>query len=401
VRCGILLCAFSGTIAACNSDHHVTTPPPPTIRLAVSVVAGETSTCALSAAGGVYCWGSNNLGALGQGSTDTAAHSTPVPVSGNQSFAQLAGGGSFRCALTTQGQTWCWGEPDAFPAQVFSDSAPTLLSGAPAFASISVGPNHACGVTHSGQAYCWGQNEAGELGVGDTLPRTTPTLVSGGISWASLSVGFDHTCGLNMNGRMYCWGDGNYGAIGTFAAAVQTTPFPFDSAPAFASIHGGAEYTCGVTSGGAGLCWGLNFVGELGDGTTTYRSTPVPVAQSLVFSTIAASREDTYFAATCGLSTQGAAYCWGYASNEQLGDPSAQPASCDFSTITNVTCVAAPVPVSGGLTFRAIAVGDTHACGVTQDGLVYCWGQNDRGQLGTGTTQNSAVPVRVTGFGPS
>jgi alpha-tubulin suppressor-like RCC1 family protein len=56
-----------------------------------------------------------------------------------------------------------------------------------------------------------------------------------------------------------------------------------------------------------------------------------------------------------------------------------------------------PVPVLGGLTFARVSAGNGHTCGVTTDGVAYCWGNNNYGQLGNGTTTNSSVPVKVAG----
>ena len=85
---------------------------------------------------------------------------------------------------------------------------------------------------------------------------------------------------------------------------------------------------------------------------------------------------------TCGVTSNGQAYCWGIGSEGQLGNGT----TLDAST---------PEPVSGDLEFESLACGGTHTCGVATNGDVYCWGFNDRGQLGNGTTVNSTIPVRV------
>ena len=86
---------------------------------------------------------------------------------------------------------------------------------------------------------------------------------------------------------------------------------------------------------------------------------------------------------TCGITTAGAAYCWGYNGEGELGDG------------TNTTA-SSPVPVAGGLSFASLSAGAFHSCGMTGGGL-YCWGDNTVGQLGDGTTINSNVPVKVVG----
>jgi alpha-tubulin suppressor-like RCC1 family protein len=87
---------------------------------------------------------------------------------------------------------------------------------------------------------------------------------------------------------------------------------------------------------------------------------------------------------TCGLTAAGAAYCWGSNSNGQLGN----------GTIGGMNIAGAPV--SGGITFVSLSAGGAHTCGVTPDGAIYCWGANASGQLGDGTQADRGGPVRVT-----
>jgi len=88
---------------------------------------------------------------------------------------------------------------------------------------------------------------------------------------------------------------------------------------------------------------------------------------------------------TCGVTQAGEAYCWGRNDYGQLGTGSTTPASI-------------PMAVSGGLSFSALATGGNHTCGLTMSGAAYCWGNNAVGQLGDGTTTNSAIPVAVAGW---
>ncbi len=146
----------------------------------------------------------------------------------------------------------------------------------------------------------------------------------------------------------------------------------------FAAVSAGENHTCGVTSSGSAYCWGFNGSGELGDGTTISRTTPVAVPGGLTFEAVSA-----WFYHTCGVTSSGSAYCWGYNASGQLGD----------GTTTSRTT---PVVVSGGFTFEAVSAGWGHTCGVTSSGSAYCWGDNGYGQLGDGTTSSSYTPVRVS-----
>jgi alpha-tubulin suppressor-like RCC1 family protein len=149
----------------------------------------------------------------------------------------------------------------------------------------------------------------------------------------------------------------------------------------FAQVSAGEYHSCGVTTAGAAYCWGRGYSGELGDGTTTYaRSSPVAVQGGLTFAQVSAGAHYS-----CGVTTVGAAYCWGDNGGGQLGDG------------TTTTDRTSPVLVRGGLTFAQVSAGSGFTCGVTLDGVAYCWGENIYGQLGNGTTTNSSVPVKVAG----
>jgi alpha-tubulin suppressor-like RCC1 family protein len=165
------------------------------------------------------------------------------------------------------------------------------------------------------------------------------------------------------------------GAAGVAKAMSDT----FGIHVTFAAVTAGGFHTCGVTSAGAAYCWGYNALGELGNGTATDHHSPVAVSGGLTFTEVSAG-----YYHTCGVTPAGAAYCWGYNASGQLGN----------GTTTDSDI---PVAVAGGLTFAGIAAGYDHTCGVTPTGLAYCWGDNYFGPLGDGSTTNRFSPVAVSG----
>src|SRR5216683_3309672 len=165
----------------------------------------------------------------------------------------------------------------------------------------------------------------------------------------------------------------------TSGALAGATSAPFDILLTFAAVSAGSSHTCGVTTGGAAYCWGWNGAGQLGDGTTTNRAVPGTVLGGLTFATLTAGLNHS-----CGVTTAGAAYCWGQNSHGQLGD----------GTTTGRN---SPVAVVGALVFAAVSAGGYHTCGLTTAHAAYCWGQNTGGQLGDGTTTDGTSPVPVLG----
>jgi alpha-tubulin suppressor-like RCC1 family protein len=198
-----------------------------------------------------------------------------------------------------------------------------------------------------------------------------------------LSAGGSHTCALAGDGTAYCWGDNRVGQLGDDSEIDRSIPVAVAGGYAFRAITAGEHHTCGLTASGTAYCWGRNAAGALGDGSdTTLSRVPVQVAGGLAFSTLTAGSDGAF---TCGLSRSGAAYCWGSHFRGQLG-------------IGSVTYEArSPTPVTGGITFHALDLGDHHACAVTTAGTIYCWGRNSDGVLGDGTMEDRNYPVRVSG----
>jgi alpha-tubulin suppressor-like RCC1 family protein len=284
-----------------------------------SVSAGGIHTCGLTTGGSAYCWGFNGNGQLGDGTT--TSRNTPGPVSGGLTFASVIAGEAHTCGVVTTGGTaYCWGRNDAGglgDGTTTTRTTPVPVSAGLSFGSVSPGSFHTCGVTTDGTAYCWGSNFAGQLGDGTTTNRTTPVLVlvSPGLRFASLTAGSTHTCGRTATGSAYCWGNNASGQLGDGTTTNRTAPVPVSGTLTFAVLNGGGGVSCGVRTGGGGYCWGNNSVGQLGDGTTTNRSTPGLVSGALDFGSVSAGGGHT-----CAVTTGGSAYCWGRNGIGQLGD---------------------------------------------------------------------------------
>ncbi len=241
---------------------------------------------------------------------------------------------------------------------------------------------HTCALVTGGTAYCWGSNASGQLGNDTTTISPFPLAVSGGLTFASLAAGYSHTCGLTAAGAAYCWGDDTDGQLGNGSAgSTSGTPVAVAGGMTFTMISAGYSHTCGITSNGSAYCWGSDESGELGGGVVGQASpTPTLVSGGLTFASISAG--GVY---TCGVTTAGAGYCWG---------------SNGYGVLGNGTTTDSPVPVAvaGGLQLASITAGVYHTCALTVNGAAYCWGQGGNGQLGTGLTSlNSATPVAVAG----
>lgn len=344
------------------------------------LAAGVSHTCALTPTGQAYCWGMNSGGELGDG-TNTS-RTVPVAVVGGLTFVSIDVGPAQSCGLTSQGIAYCWGHNflgHLGDGTTVNRNVPVPVSGGLRFASMSVGYS-TCGVTTAGQAYCWGHNSNGELGDGTFTTRTAPVLVSGGLTFSSISNGAGHTCAITNIGKAYCWGRGFLIGDGTSSlSSWRTAPVAVSGGLTFSSVSANDGHTCGLTTDGKAYCWGSNVNGQLGDGTTIQRSVPVQVAGGLTFASVTMGR-----AHACGLTVTGEAYCWGSNSFGELGDG------------TSGTYRTVPARTAVGLTFGSLSAGYFYTCGVTTDSQSYCWGSNRFGVLGNGTFDSSPVPVAVS-----
>lgn len=356
---------------------------------AAAIATGYEHTCALTSAGAVLCWGNNTDGELGNGTT--TASTTPLPVAGLSSgVAAISAGWYHSCALTNAGAVWCWGQNNAGQLGNGSTSGaitPVLVTGlSSGVIAISAGENHSCAVTSTGALQCWGDNTYGELGNGTTTSATTPVAVPGLSSGVTaVSAGAIHTCALTSAGAVLCWGYNSDGELGNDSTKESTVPVPVAGlASGVVVIAAGYYHSCAVTSAGAAICWGDNADGELGNSTTTSSSIPVPVtALSSGAIAIAAGGYDS-----CAATVSGAALCWGQNHDGQLGIGTTGNGS---STPVSVT------GLSSGVV--AVAAAELHNCAVTSDGAVWCWGYNVEGELGDGTNTNSATAAVVSGVG--
>ncbi len=302
---------------------------------------------------------------------------------------QLTTGGAHACVVTTNGAAKCWGANTY--GQVGDNTntdrnTPTPVEGlSTGVAFIEAGTEHTCAITVDGAAKCWGRNGVGQLGNGANTDSLTPVQVSGlGSGVASISAGNSYTCAVTTNGAAKCWGKNDYAQLGLNNKSHSNIPQSVTNLDGgVASISAFAYHTCATTTSGTALCWGYNGQGQLGTQSTTDSLIPVPVSGlSSGISTIGAGSNHT-----CAITTAGAALCWGRNQAGQLGNGSSNDSSI-------------PVSVTGlGSGVVDIGVGHSHACVATTNGEAKCWGLNNRGQVGTGTTTNSTSPSSVLNIG--
>jgi len=374
---------------------------------ALSITAGDVQSCSIEAVG-TYCWGDNDFGELGNGTTTQANVPVPVDTSGlpaGQTFTQIAGGSlQYTCALDSAGAAYCWGENyygNLGDGTTADSSVPEAVNTSGVLAgktltAITVGKEHACALDSTGRAYCWGYNGFGELGDGTTIDSSVPLAVDSGGALAGktltqIAAGGEHTCALDTQGTVYCWGYNGYGQLGDGATVDSEVPVAVDTGGVLAGKRltqitaSGLYHTCALDSAGLAYCWGYNDFGQLGDGTTTDSDVPVAVDTDGVLAGASLTHITAGASHTCAVSSSGGAYCWGRNTSGGLGDGT-----------TDDSNVPVAVDDSGALAGKILAqisAGGDHTCAVDTDGADYCWGDNTHGDLGNDSTTDSSVPV--------
>jgi alpha-tubulin suppressor-like RCC1 family protein len=344
-----------------------------------SVAAGAEHTCAIDHDGRLWCVGNAADNALGTGDGDALE---PHHVEGG--YAKPVAGIDVTCATGATGLT-CWGSniggllgtgrrEDSFVLQ-----RPTGTIGD--FEDYSAG-DHVCAV-RAGQRYCWGENYAGQLGDGTGNYAYSPMQFGPGV-WTATSSSNVHTCGLQADGSAWCWGRNAEGEIGNGQSGgglTVTLPSQIGSPPAWTSIAAGSGFSCGIATDRNVYCWGYTYEGELAN---HFGMPSQPTPTMIGVASVAYDRLYAGDKHACAIESGGStARCWGWDLYGQLGDGSSGPSADAF----------APEVLPGA--WRSFGLGRFHSCGIKTDGSLWCWGNNNHGQLGLGTTVDHPTPQQV------
>lgn len=376
-----------GTFSGCYDHSCVGVPVAvPTVPPLVSLSTQLNHTCGLTSAGEAWCWGDNTSGQLGDGTDQPRGG--PVRVAGSVKFRAISAGAIFTCGLALDGIAYCWGDgsmaqlgqaaPDRCGQYGVPCARSPLAIRGHTFTAIAAGMRHACAITSAGETLCWGFNALGETG--STAYDSTvslPSTVPGGKVFVSLGAGDSFTCALTAAGRAYCWGSGDRGEVGrpvpvcktllVFENHCSATPVAVITSTTFTMLSVGNSHSCALTSSAVAQCWGDNGQGQLGTSAFENKAEAVVAQNGKFWSTIDASG-----AVTCGTPSSGPSQCWGLNLFGKLGIG------------TRLELSATPLAIAGNRRFVSFAGGQYHVCALTAEGAAYCWGLGRNGQLGTG-----------------
>ena len=367
------------------------------------VSAGHDHACALTEQGQVYCWGNNRRGQLGAG--ERAPQPTPTLVPLASSAKAIAAGAEFSCAALGDGRVYCFGAGDRGqlgPGATADQGAPTLLvdgGGQPLKEVKGLGLGgvvgtaeasaHGCAVLESGDLMCWGQNDYGQLGTGQTSPSAAPARVMTSLAadgMVEIELGGFHTCARQRIGRLWCWGRNHDWQLGFMDQVDRSLPEVVSDESEFSGVTdaaAGTWHSCGISAGGTLWCWGEDAEWRLGLGSAQGPDGDDIMVPTRVLPAQRWKAIDAGHRHSCAIDAAGSLWCFGTSVDGETGVRAAQ-----------ATPYSPPVQLADE-PWESIALGTSYSCGVRAGGALYCWGRNDQGQLGVGSTDNQAVPARV------
>ena len=231
----------------------------------------------------VRCWGANDVGQLGLGDTNTRAMVTSLAGSLGAGFTQIRAGDDHACAYGAGTTPQCWGHNDDGTMGTGSTSPPAQLTPGSVLtvhALPLVAGWHACALD-GGNVYCWGRDNEGELGDAGSTSSPTPTMIVSGATLLATGGGpsdYDASCAV-VSGKTKCWGAGAYGRLGQGTAASSNVPVDVVGLPATpVELAIGYDHACALVTTDEIWCWGRGDLGQLGDGMMATSMTPVKVA---------------------------------------------------------------------------------------------------------------------------
>ncbi len=363
-----------------------------------SVSAAYDHSCGIQSSGELYCWGANNVATAGfdgvLGTGDNMNHPVPTRVGTGSDWVAISASPSFNCGIrgdaSAGGNLYCWGRDSGNLGKGNGGGAAQttpLLVGNPVsdkdWKTIDSDGRHSCGMRGAGQLYCFGLGEEGAVGLGDRKEQFLPARIDDAV-WQRGGAGQFFSCGLRDDGAVLCWGLDDDGQLGDGHPSIETEPVRVGSQTGWDYLALGQHHSCGLR-GSELSCWGMNQWGQLGlgAGKTDEQTTPQVVAGT--WKNVAAGGWHT-----CGVDGTDALLCWGDNYDGALG--TGDPTGSDSVHSVPKKVVGSGVPT----TWLQVEAGLAHTCAVSMGRTLWCWGANFAGQLGQGPSlmgQNRPVQV--------
>jgi len=369
----------------------------PGLTPAQSVTTGKSFACSIGIDSYGYCWGDDEFGQLGTQVNGSQAKRIDL----SKSLLDIQAGKEYVCALSVDLTVYCWGSLGVSGLEANNSSTPKLIAGLTGVSSIAVGDQDVCYITTA--LYCWGT----------TVNSLNPVKISNSDGAVAASVGANFICYLKSE-LVYCLGDNSNGQLGIGNKSTTVTVEPVTGLSGATAIYTGGQSACALTKSGASFCWGDNEYKQVsitsGDQPNRVPSTFSNAVNIAIASThICALLKDSSIKCVGDNSSFQSGFL---VSTEKplpssTGGPmravsSGTKQTCAITSDYKLRCWGDFVPVlDNEKQFTEVAVGPTSACAIGFDGKIWCWGSNSSGQLGDNSNRSSATPVEVQGLASS
>lgn len=370
------------------------------------LATGSHHTCAINIENKLFCWGRAWEGQLGDGQKSQNKNQ-PVHIMQSLTFTSVDVGTQSSCAITMAGKLYCWGLNKHYELGYDGSkvATPTEVTGFPEndslilikmsnsfnmfkdHVSLNHEPAHSCALTQKGRIFCWGDNKFGQLGVGNqTSYSMKPLAVAKDLRFVDLVVGAAHSCAKEkLSGAYYCWGSNHRKQIALSSSSnIQYLPSKFKHSRSIQNISLGGAFTCFIDSSESIYCIGKNSKYELGRGVKSEQESnlsPVKGLENKGAQVIAGHLS------ACAIDLDDDIHCWGDNYSGEMG----------LGSIGGTQTIPKNLLLSKASLTADFGMG--HVCAAMTDGKLLCWGHGYFGELGTKKDKaNYPTPSQVVGF---
>jgi len=306
----------------------------PNLTNVTAVSAGGYHSLALDSSGQVWAWGYNSFGQVGNGTTTHSFAPVRVNDPNITKMVAIAAGEGFSLALDSNGKVWAWGQNtggELGNGTITDSSVPVRVNDTNLanVVAIAAGGGHSLAIDSSGNAWSWGSGGTGELGDGTSTSRSVPVRVSNSTGLGTvvaIEAGADHSLAIDSNGNAWAWGANFYGGLGNgqypLVSVVPSRVSSNTGMGTVVAIEGGAmHHSVAIDSRGNVWAWGYNANGQLGDGSTTNGVVPVPVIMTNILNGVGDIGPGGSHSLAIEDLPDGSwtPWAWGYGGNGQLG----------------------------------------------------------------------------------
>ena len=343
----------------------------------VNISAGAYHTLALRSDGGLWTWGNNKLGQLGDGTL--VNRNVPTKINIDHELKHIKTGHTFSMARKEDGSLWFWGENRFNIGDSLEDNItfPLNTNLGSNWDSIYFTSRHILGIQYDSSLWSWGSNTFGELGHGVNIHSYSPKKITEDLNWTSVTAGHKHSMAISNSEDLFGWGGNYYGQLGNGTKNKVDIPQLIDNITGISRISAGHEHTIVIKNDGSLWSWGWNNFGQLGINSTDDMMEPFRVGNTADWQSISAGG-----AHSMALKSDGTLWGWGLNSSGQLGNASKENKHH-------------PVLIDDETSWVVISAGFEHTLALKNDGSLWSWGNNIIGQLGDGTGDNIDYPRQV------